>query len=103
MVAKRFASYAPCIDAAGPVLRLPHGAIERLARQTHRLLAHDPMLAGEASAAAYDAIMALHDGVFGADEVEVEALPPAIARARQYIDAHLGEQLDIERLARTAQ
>jgi len=90
------------LDAAGPVLHLPPHCVDRLASSALTALDGEPLLAGEASAAAYGAMMALQDGVFGEEEAEVEALPPLVMRARQYIDAHLGEQLDVERVAQVA-
>lgn len=91
------------IDAAGPVLRLPGGAIDRLASQCLALLRGEAMLPGEVSAAAYGAVMALHDGVFGTPEPDAQAAPQAVARVRTFIEHHLAERLDIDRLARSAQ
>lgn len=91
------------IDAAGPVLRLPQPAIDRLAGACLMLIDGEASLPGEASAAAYAAIMALHDGVFGTEEIESQAQPAPVLRARAYIESHLGERLDIDRLAQAAQ
>jgi len=91
------------IDAGGPVLRMPAPIVDRLAQATLALLSEETHLPGEASSAAYQAAMALHDGVFGEEEAEAEALPATVARTRQFIETHLDEHLDVERLARTAQ
>jgi AraC family transcriptional regulator len=90
------------IDAAGPVLRLPQPAIDRMAAACLMLIDGGASLPGEASAAAYAAIMALHDGVFGKEATETQAQPGPVLRARSYIEANLGDRLDIDRLAQAA-
>ena len=61
------------------------------------------ILAGEASSAAYAAVAALHDGVFGAGVTPSQALPPAIARVVAYVEANLSGALNVERLAAVAE
>jgi transcriptional regulator GlxA family with amidase domain len=65
-----------------------------------RLMA-GPDRSGAASAAAYEAMMALHDGLFGAAQEEAN-IAPAIARAQGFVATHLAEPLGIDRLARVA-
>ncbi|AKR54225.1 AraC family transcriptional regulator [Devosia sp. H5989] len=91
------------IDTAGPVLHLPTAAIDRLAEACLALVRGENMLPGEASAAAYGAMMALQDGVFGAQTGEETTTPQAVQRARHYIDAHLAEPVNVDRMARAAQ
>jgi AraC-like DNA-binding protein len=91
------------LDARGPVLRLAEPAIDRLAACCRLLLAADQTGPGEASAAAYAAIMAIYDGVgTGATGTDLAA-PPFMLRVRRYIDEHLDADLGIETLAGVAQ
>jgi len=91
------------IDSAGPVLHLPASAVDRLAAACLMLVKGENMLPGEASAAAYAAVMALQDGVFGAQAAGAEAVPQPVQRARHYIEAHLAEPVNVDRMARAAQ
>ncbi|HEY4200934.1 MAG TPA: AraC family transcriptional regulator [Devosiaceae bacterium] len=91
------------LDAAGPVLVLKPAIVDRLADACLGLLRGETLLPGEASALAYAAMMALQDGVFGAQPPAEENLPPAVERARHYIEGHLGVAITIDRLARAAQ
>lgn len=91
------------IDAVGPVLHMPAGTIDRLAAACLDLVRTDNALPGQASGAAYAAVMALHDGAFGAQRSDEAVLPPTVQRARNYIDEHLAEPVNIDRLARAAQ
>ena len=91
------------IDSAGPVLHLPASAVDRLAGACLTLIKGENMLPGEASAAAYASVMALQDGVFGAQSGSSEALPQAVLRARNYIEAHLAEPVNVDRMARAGQ
>lgn len=91
------------IDAAGPVLSLPAAVVDRLADACLALIDRPAILPGEASSAAYAAIVALHDGVFSTDAAPRPALPPAIARAVAYVDANLASPVNVERMAAAAQ
>jgi AraC family transcriptional regulator len=86
------------IDSAGPVLRLGPGTIDRLANVCRTLIAKEPQI-GEASSLAYSAVMALHDGVFQGESAADDELPAAIRRTLSYIDQHISDRLDVERLA----
>ncbi len=91
------------IDAAGPVLTLPQPVIDRIADACLALIDRPSILPGEASSAAYAAIVALHDGVFSTNAEPRPALPPAIARVTAYVDANLASAINVERLAAVAQ
>jgi AraC family transcriptional regulator len=90
------------IDAAGPVVTMPEPAIDRLADACLTLFGRADILSGEASSAAYAAMAALHDGVFGGAGAVNQALPAAIARVVAHVDANLGIPLNVERLAAIA-
>ncbi len=85
------------IDLKGPVVTPSAQAVDRMAAACLTLM-HGPSASGEVSAAAYDGLMALHDGLFGDAPGPVEVSAP-VARAIAYIEAHLGEPLGVERLA----
>ena len=91
------------IDAAGPVVTLPPGIVDRLALACHTLIDRPAISPGEASSAAYGAMAALHDGVFGTDAAPDFTLPPAIARVVAYIDSNLNRSLNVDRLATLAE
>ena len=91
------------IDTAGPVSSFAESVIDRLAAACLLLIDKHEMTPGEASGAAYWAMTALHDGVFGADSVPQLALPTAIARVVAHIEAHLARPLQVERLAAIAE
>ena len=89
------------IDDAGPVVHSPAGIVDRLAGACLRLATQD-MAIGAASAAAYDATMAMHDAAFGdALPANVER-PVPVRRAEAYIEEHLATNLSVDRLARVA-
>lgn len=90
------------IDAVGPVLSLPAPVVDRMASACQTLVDRPDITPGEASSAAYAAMAALHDGVFGADTAPQAALPPAIARVVAHVDTHLATGLQIDRLAAIA-
>lgn len=90
------------LDAAGPVLELGPALVNRLAACCLSLIEMPRPAPGEASTAAYAAMAALHDGVFGSREVMGTPLPPAIARVADFIDGNLAAQLGIDRLAALA-
>jgi len=89
------------IDLKGPVVTPAAGAVDRMAAACLKLMRSPELLSGEASAAAYEATMALHDGLFGAAPATPSLAPP-IARAQSFITEHLGEPLGVDRLARVA-
>jgi AraC-like DNA-binding protein len=88
------------IDLKGPVVTPSAAAVDRMAGACLRLIGA-PERSGDVSAAAYEAIMALHDGLFGTVE-DVPTLAPPIARTREFVLAHLSEPLGVDRLARIA-
>jgi AraC-like DNA-binding protein len=90
------------IDLRGPVLLPPPGAVDRMAAACLALIAGSDPPSGEISARAYEALTALHDGLFGAEPSSGADLPPAIAMVKSFIDAHLSEPLGVDRLARMA-
>lgn len=89
------------LDGAGPVLRLGSGYVDRLAAICRTLIAREPQ-SGEASSLAYAAVMALHDGVQPGDGSNADEQPAAIRRVLGYVEQHLGDRLDVERLAQIA-
>jgi len=89
------------IDANGPVIRPGADAVDRLAANCLSLLGAD-LPTGLASAAAYSAIMAVHDGTTTA-EPETSDAPVAIQRVVSHIDRNLGTGLGVDRLAGIAQ
>lgn len=89
------------IDLKGPVVMPSTQAVDRMADACVRLMRAPELLSGDVSAAAYEAMMALHDGLFGAAPAVATVAPP-IARAQSFVAAHLGEPLGIDRLARVA-
>lgn len=91
------------IDAAGPVMSLPTGVIDRLAAACLTLIEQSDITPGEVSSTAYGAMAALHDGVFGTNTAPEPHLPPAIARVMTHVEANLGQPLQVERLARLAE
>jgi len=90
------------IDTKGPVLRLPGAAIDRLAATCLAFVSRDMPLGG-ASAEAYGAMMALHDGVFGDASIAGAEIPLPIQRAQTFIEQNLSANLGIDRLAGAAQ
>ncbi|MGB3339654.1 MAG: AraC family transcriptional regulator [Devosia sp.] len=91
------------IDAAGPVVNLPAPVVDRLAAACDTLIAKPDISPGEASSAAYGAMAALHDGVFGADAVPEQTLPAAMTRVIAHVEANLAKPLQVERLASIAE
>lgn len=85
------------IDLKGPVVTPGYAAVDRMAGACLKLLAA-PALSGEASAAAYEALMALQDGLFG-NAPRPSHISTPIARAIEHIETHLGMPLGISRLA----
>ena len=89
------------LDTAGPVLRLGSAYVDRLAAVCRTLILREPQ-AGEASALAYTAVMALHDGMLQGESASDDELPASIRRVLSYVAQHLGDRLDVERLAEIA-
>lgn len=90
------------LDAAGPVLTLDATLADRLAAACLTLLTAVKPKPGEASASAYAAITALHDGVFADRGAADTPLPAALSRVVDFIDKNLGAPLPVERLATVA-
>lgn len=90
------------IDATGPVVTLPPSVVDRMALACHTLIDKPGISPGEASTAAYGAMAALHDGVFGNHATPGLTLPPVIARVVAHIDANLNRTLNVDRLAAVA-
>lgn len=86
------------LDAAGPVLRLGPTYIDGLAAVCRTLITRE-VETGEASALAYAAVMALHDGVFHGKGTASDERPASILRVLAYVGQHLRDRLDVERLA----
>lgn len=91
------------IDAHGPVARLPDPVIDRLADCCLTLVERADITPGEASAAAYAAMVALHDGVFGSTATPERSLLPGFARVVAHVEANLAEPLQVDRLAAIAE
>lgn len=89
------------LDAAGPVLRLGTAYVDRLAAVCRTLIAHEPQT-GEASSLGYAAVMALHDGIFQGGSAGADERPASIRRVLAYVEQHLRDRLDVERLAEIA-
>lgn len=89
------------IDNRGPVLHAASEIVDRLA-QACLTLATRELRVGDASAAAYAAVMAIHDGAFGETAQADIARPASVLRAEAYIEQHLSGDLSIDRLARVA-
>lgn len=89
------------LDAAGPVLRLGTGYVDRLAAVCRTLITRDPQT-GEASSLAYAAVMALHDGTFQGKDGANDERPVTVRRVLAYVEQHQRDRLDVERLAEIA-
>lgn len=90
------------IDAAGPVVSLSGEVVDRLVGACLTLVERTSITPGEASAAAYGAIAALYDGVFGTSAAPAPAMPAPIARVMGHVDDNLARPLQVERLASIA-
>lgn len=91
------------IGAAGPVVTMNEALVDRLASACLKIVSAEVLMAGDASEAAYQAVMSLYDAVFGDDLAPANVLPPALARVTAHIAGHLAKPLDVDRLARIAQ
>ncbi len=90
------------LDAAGPVLVMGDAETDQLAGAGLTLLTQPDPSPGLISSAAYAAMAALHDGVFGGRPPAELPLPSGIARVIAYVDANLSDTLAVERLAAVA-
>lgn len=90
------------IAGAGPVLTPDRAIIDRLAGACLGLLSREAPVPGEVSAAAYAAAAALHDAAFADAAAPERDLPQGFERVRRFIDAHLADRLDVDRLAAVA-
>jgi len=89
------------IDAAGPVLRPTERDVDRLAGACLALTA-ETVTGGGASAGAYDAVMAIHDAAFENAPPRAEQISGPIRRCLAFLEEHLSDHLDVDRLARVA-
>lgn len=89
------------LDTVGPVLRLGAEYVDRLASVCQSLITRE-LQAGEASSLAYSAVMSLHDGMYQGASAPADELPPSIGRVLSYIEQHLRDRLDVDRLAEIA-
>ena len=87
------------IDTSGPVVTLPAPVIDRLASACLTLIERADITPGEVSSAAYAAMAALHDGVFGTSTAPEPSMPAAIARVIAHVETNLAQPLQVERLA----
>lgn len=90
------------LDAAGPVLEIEPALVDRLASACLTLLTAPRLTQGTASTAAYAAITALHDGVFGERAAADKPLPPSLTRVVDHVESHLATTLTVDRLAAVA-
>jgi AraC-like DNA-binding protein len=90
------------IAAAGPVFRLRGETVARLAAVSLDLRDGRAGGAGEASAIAYAATMALYDDVFGGEGVDARQGGEAVTRSIAFIRGHLHEPLTVQTLADVA-
>jgi AraC-like DNA-binding protein len=90
------------IAAAGPVFRLRAETVARLAAISLDLRDGKAQGAGEASAIAYAATMALYDEVFGGEGVGGAQRREDLARSLAFIRQHLNEPLSVQTLADVA-
>lgn len=91
---------APAPFFADPVLRDPDAYAAFVA--AHRALEAEPdgLLGEEALVSAYALLVARHAGVAPMDAAR--GTGPAIGRARDFLDAHFAEEIDLARLANVA-
>jgi AraC family transcriptional regulator len=91
------------IDTAGPVVSPSRAVIDRLAGACLTLIERPEITPGEASAAAYGAMAALHDAVFDTSATPEPHLPAPIARVMAQVEANLAQPLPVDRLAALAE
>jgi AraC-like DNA-binding protein len=87
------------LAAAGPVFRLRAETIARLAAMSLDLRDGKARGAGEASAIAYTATMALYDDLMGGEGGTRAARGPSIDGVLAHVRRHLDEPLDVQTLA----
>ncbi|THD44454.1 MAG: AraC family transcriptional regulator [Bradyrhizobium sp.] len=90
------------LEAAGPVFRLRPDTIQRLAQTSLDLRDGKAKGAGEASAIAYAATMAIYDDVLGGDGEPRTARPHSIELVLDHIRKRLHEPLEVVTLADVA-
>lgn len=90
------------IDARGPVVTVPAGVVDRMAAACLTLIDAPRILPGEASAAAYGMMAALHDGAFSGEVTADSTLPAPILRVINHVDANLALPLQVDTLAALA-
>lgn len=91
------------LDRSGPVLGLEAGQIDRLAGAALKALTLGDPTPGQVSTIAYEAMAALHDGVFGSRPPPEHALPRSIGRVVAHIEDDLAAPLQVEQLAAIAE
>ncbi|MEX0956726.1 MAG: AraC family transcriptional regulator [Rhizobiaceae bacterium] len=89
------------LAARGPILRPGEAAVGELAGACLALLQGRSDMAGAVSSAAYTALMALRDHVFG-NAAEAAVSPAPVLRAEAFIENNLAGTLDVGTLARAA-
>ncbi len=87
------------LAAIGPVFRLQPETIARLAATSLALRDGEAKSAGEASAMAYAATMALYDDLLGGEGGARDARPRTIDHVLAHVRGHLDEPLDVQGLA----
>jgi AraC-like DNA-binding protein len=90
------------LEAVGPVFRLRPETVARLAQMSLDLRDGKAKGAGEASAIAYAATMAIYDDVLGGDGEPRTARPRSIEQVLAHIRQQLHAPLDVETLADVA-
>ncbi|WP_309085727.1 AraC family transcriptional regulator [Chelativorans sp.] len=86
------------LSTEGPVLRPGQVTLDRLAGACLALLSGVAELPGAISAAAYAAVAALYDEVFGTAS-ELPDLPAPVLRAQRFVEENLGRVVDVAMLA----
>jgi AraC-like DNA-binding protein len=94
--------YRAICAAVGPVFQLRSEAVARLAAISLELTDGKAKGAGEASALAYAATMAIYDDLLGGEGVARTERGEAVARALAYVRSHLHEPFDVQTLADAA-
>jgi AraC-like DNA-binding protein len=89
------------LSARGPIIKLSANTINKLAQCCLKLVEGQGETPGAASAIAYEASMALFDDTFAPAEI-FPSSEGSLARAVQYVGAHLNEDLNVDILAKVA-
>ncbi|HLQ17586.1 MAG TPA: AraC family transcriptional regulator [Tabrizicola sp.] len=88
------------LSVAGPVLQPSDDGAAQLAEACHALLTQ-PLSPAQASVLGYQALAVLHDAAFAGAQPQA-ALAPELARVLSHVDANLGGDLRVDRLAQVA-